>query len=557
MAKLSKNKLIILFMSVNRRLFYVKKIFLTLFLFMHQNLAQNFSVSNQNLIPDPGFEINPFFSPWFIGRYFVNVSNPFNPFNCNIMYLTTKNVFGTQLPKSGNCYLIFDHIGFGPNDDNTNFVGDIYHIFCYGKMCAFIATKLKDSILKNHVYRFTMYYSRPECMQYLSNQGPSLFFTDSAKIMLSYLNMYYWYGQKINSAEYMDYLNKYPNHLLWDTTRFMVDETENWVEYTRCFKSKSDELYMMMHWWGISNRFKLKWVYDQKYYNSTACPGYNEPLIAFYLDDLSLTDEGYYGEDVRCMADTFICPGASVVLQTNHEWNSAATYEWYPPAGLDCSICPFPVASPSVTTTYRVKKTLCDYVTTDSVTIYVKNLPPPPVFSSHTLCPGDTLKVNISEYVQPYVQIGWMPYAYATCSDCAAPAFFPPHSVQYTLNLSACNQALSSFINLQLLPEAECEKEKEVYFFPQFISPNNDGKNDELDVKIGKALKGKLEIYNRWDNLIFQTENMKYTTEANLLSWDGTYGGKRVPAGTYFYLVKWTNGKGEDHIRKEFLHVLY
>jgi gliding motility-associated-like protein len=107
------------------------------------------------------------------------------------------------------------------------------------------------------------------------------------------------------------------------------------------------------------------------------------------------------------------------------------------------------------------------------------------------------------------------------------------------------------------MPESECEDEKEIYFFPQFISPNGDGKNDELEVKIGKAVKGKLEIYNRWGNLIFQTEKMKFTPEANILSWDGNFGGKRVPAGTYYYLVHWTNRKEEKHTRKSFFHVFY
>ena len=46
-------------------------------------------------------------------------------------------------------------------------------------------------------------------------------------------------------------------------------------------------------------------------------------------------------------------------------------FSWQPTAGLSCTNCPNPKASPNVTTTYTVTKTQCKSVTTDEITVSV------------------------------------------------------------------------------------------------------------------------------------------------------------------------------------------
>ena len=86
---------------------------------------------------------------------------------------------------------------------------------------------------------------------------------------------------------------------------------------------------------------------------------------------------------------------------------------------------------------------------------------------------------------------------------------------------------------------------KTIYVFkpmleiPNVFTPNNDGFNDYFQVKYDGVQTYNLEIYDRYGKIVFSTNSpTKY--------WDGTYNGKPVPEGTYFYIVK----IGEDGFYK-------
>lgn len=66
---------------------------------------------------------------------------------------------------------------------------------------------------------------------------------------------------------------------------------------------------------------------------------------------------------------------------------------------------------------------------------------------------------------------------------------------------------------------------------PNVFTPNGDGMNDVFTLRNSNISEFKLEVYNRWGNLI-------YTTVAPEVSWDGrTTAGIEAPAGTYFWTV--------------------
>ena len=67
------------------------------------------------------------------------------------------------------------------------------------------------------------------------------------------------------------------------------------------------------------------------------------------------------------------------------------------------------------------------------------------------------------------------------------------------------------------------------------VSPNGDGINDELYIANIEGASGKLEIYNRWGNLV-------YRSEAYQNNWPGTFNSdKDLPDGTYYYLLEWSD----------------
>lgn len=66
---------------------------------------------------------------------------------------------------------------------------------------------------------------------------------------------------------------------------------------------------------------------------------------------------------------------------------------------------------------------------------------------------------------------------------------------------------------------------------PNVFTPNNDGWNDVFDVRTSNVGPFKIEIYNRWGNVVFETTSPE-------ISWDGTTAsGTQASAGTYFYVI--------------------
>ena len=67
---------------------------------------------------------------------------------------------------------------------------------------------------------------------------------------------------------------------------------------------------------------------------------------------------------------------------------------------------------------------------------------------------------------------------------------------------------------------------------PQVITPNGDGVNDffRVDCLDGGDAGAQLLVYNRWGSLVYRSDS--YVND-----WDGTYKGKPLPVGTYFFVL--------------------
>jgi gliding motility-associated-like protein len=68
------------------------------------------------------------------------------------------------------------------------------------------------------------------------------------------------------------------------------------------------------------------------------------------------------------------------------------------------------------------------------------------------------------------------------------------------------------------------------YFIPNTFTPNNDGFNDIFIPVAGTQKEWKFEIFNRWGNKIFITEDES-------MGWNGIAEGKNSPDGTYFWVI--------------------
>jgi gliding motility-associated-like protein len=73
-------------------------------------------------------------------------------------------------------------------------------------------------------------------------------------------------------------------------------------------------------------------------------------------------------------------------------------------------------------------------------------------------------------------------------------------------------------------------------FLPTGFSPNGDNVNDILFLRGHGIKEFELKIYDRWGALIF-------SSNSQLIGWDGTFKSKPVMAGTYVYTLSYSNFK--------------
>ena len=103
----------------------------------------------------------------------------------------------------------------------------------------------------------------------------------------------------------------------------------------------------------------------------------------------------------------------------------------------------------------------------------------------------------------------------------------------YYIKLMAFNSTCaSSAIQGEYVIDAE-----NVIFIPNAFTPNADGTNDLFGISITNITSYQLQIYTRWGQQVFQSRDA-------LQKWDGTFSGKQMPTGTYYYVVTAIGLKG-------------
>lgn len=80
-------------------------------------------------------------------------------------------------------------------------------------------------------------------------------------------------------------------------------------------------------------------------------------------------------------------------------------------------------------------------------------------------------------------------------------------------------------------------------YAPNAFSPDNDGINDYFFVSGEGIEEFSLEVYNRWGELVFASNEQD-------IHWDGTYEGVEAPIGAYVYQVSGRSTDGSEHVLK-------
>jgi len=86
-------------------------------------------------------------------------------------------------------------------------------------------------------------------------------------------------------------------------------------------------------------------------------------------------------------------------------------------------------------------------------------------------------------------------------------------------------------------------------FYPDAFTPDGDGLNDTFDVRARFVTDYTMDIFNRWGELIFHTENID-------TGWNGLYRGETVPQGTYIMKLRLIDEAGQQTTRESSILVL-
>lgn len=226
---------------------------------------------------------------------------------------------------------------------------------------------------------------------------------------------------------------------------------------------------------------------------------------------------------IEISSDTVLCEGDSVQLFGN----GAQFYNWVPSSGLNNPTTANPIASPNKSTAYQLTITdtnNCQSVDSLSLTVY--NKPVIELEPDSLIYLGEEITI-VKENNRANVTYTWKPPTGLNCTDCTNPVAKPLKSTWYYLTTNdkeGCFNFTDS-IYIEVIDGFSAE-------LPTAFTPNGDGNNDLIYLK-GWGIKELLiyQIYNRWGELVFETNDLK-------TGWDGNYKNQPQAMDTYIYIIK-------------------
>lgn len=135
---------------------------------------------------------------------------------------------------------------------------------------------------------------------------------------------------------------------------------------------------------------------------------------------------------------------------------------------------------------------------------------------------GESATIHVSGNYDPYLTYQWTPSDLLGCTDCQSNTIDPLENISYNISATdtiGCKATATVFVLVN--PE-------HIVFVPNVFTPNGDGANDEFLV-FSKAVKQfELQLFNRWGEKVFETNDLNS-------GWDGVYKGEIQPPGVYVY----------------------
>jgi len=243
--------------------------------------------------------------------------------------------------------------------------------------------------------------------------------------------------------------------------------------------------------------------------------------------------------------DTSTCLGNEINLSVINLSNYHLSYSWTPTSSIiSGENTPSPTVNPDTVTQYTViAQNTYGCTASDSAWVTPSGFDPNNIniwSDKDTLFDGEGTYLHVSPSTGFTYQ--WSPNLFINNSTSISPFVTPFTTTTYDLilieNLSGCSfsKAITIYVNEIICGEPDV-------FIPNAFTPNADGENDVLFVRGRNVRKMILKIYDRWGELVFETDKQS-------VGWDGTYKGDLVEPAVFVYYLTITCVDDQEYFKK-------
>ncbi|WP_322969316.1 choice-of-anchor L domain-containing protein [Faecalibacter sp. LW9] len=214
------------------------------------------------------------------------------------------------------------------------------------------------------------------------------------------------------------------------------------------------------------------------------------------------------------LVDHTICEGTTTTLNAGDGFES---YLWLHNGSTSPIITDVPVG------TYHVRLELNGCFYTQEVVVHAAENP----VIENIIVSGNTVTVIVANPNPSYM------FALDDGNFQNSHIFYNVSIGNHTIAVQSSNECLPVFQTFSIVNMVN------------FISPNSDGINDVLDYSdLMYKLNPKFQVYNRYGHILFEGST------TNHFIWDGTFNGKTVASGNYWYTLEWTE-PGSEQVNRQ------
>lgn len=219
--------------------------------------------------------------------------------------------------------------------------------------------------------------------------------------------------------------------------------------------------------------------------------------------------------------DTIICPGEIAFLWAD----GGVGYSWSPAGFAYTPNAMNTIVQPTVPTRFVV--TVKDENgCSDTTGVFVDLFPPAFVQTSPDYYgfPGDPIQISANGVGNG--DYTWSPVEYLSCPNCQETSVYSPETITYTVTFVNDNGCIARD-DVTIHFDA-------IIYVPNTFTPDGNNFNPVFKPEGGNIVDYNLKIFNRWGELIFESNNFN-------IGWDGTYGGMLSPDGTYIWVIEYSD----------------